>query len=244
MLYLLHGAVDTYGGWTRNTDVEALTAHDDMLVVMPAASFPDGSGNYQDGWYSDWINGGAGGPPAWETFHLTELRQLLQRNYHAGTPMAVAGLSMGGYGAINYAARHPDLFRAAASFSGVLDIQLNATDFLDHESTLRWGDRTTNADNWAAHNPVKFAASLKGMPLYISYGNGDPGPLDPPGTTNDQLEQWVSAGDDQFVQALKDAGVEATINAYGSGTHSWPYWQRELHASMPMLLTALGLGGK
>ena len=116
VLYLLHGAGGDHTEWTGATDVEELTAPTDLLVVMPDAN-ADGI----EGWYSDWYNGGDGGQPAWETFHLTELRQLLERNWQAGDERVIAGLSMGGYGAITYAARHPDLFKAAASYSGVLD---------------------------------------------------------------------------------------------------------------------------
>ena len=111
VLYLLHGCCDTYQSWTRFTDVEALTAHSDVLVVMP-----DGG---KAGFYSDWLTG-----PRWETFHLAELRRILERDYRAGPVMAVAGASMGGLGALAYAARHPGLFRAAASFSGIVDTRL------------------------------------------------------------------------------------------------------------------------
>ena len=62
---------------------------------------------------------GRAGRTRWETFHLAELRQILQRNYRASTVMAVAGVSMGGLGALAYAARHRGLFRAAASFGGI-----------------------------------------------------------------------------------------------------------------------------
>ncbi|MGZ4612514.1 MAG: alpha/beta hydrolase, partial [Kineosporiaceae bacterium] len=104
-LYLLCGG----GGrdqtdWTTYTDVEQLTAQTDLLVVMPEAA-----AGAVDGWYSDWWNSGAGGPPKWETFHLSELRQLLERNWHAGDKRAIAGLSMGGYGAMEYAARQPGM---------------------------------------------------------------------------------------------------------------------------------------
>ena len=111
VLYLLHGCCDTYQSWTRSTDVEALTARSDVLVVMP-----DGG---KAGFYSDWLTG-----PRWETFHLAELRRILKRDYRAGPVMAVAGASMGGLGALAYAARHPGLFRAAASFSGIVDTRL------------------------------------------------------------------------------------------------------------------------
>jgi S-formylglutathione hydrolase FrmB len=39
---------------------------------------------------------------------------------------------------------------------------------------------------------------------------------------------------------LRELGVPATIDLYGPGTHSWPYWQRELHKAMPRILAQLG----
>ncbi len=237
VLYLLHGAGGSHAEWTDNTDVEALTAPTDLLVVMPDAGNDD---NGTAGWYTDWYNGGNGGRPAWETFHTTELPQLLERNWQAGDRRVVAGLSMGGYGAMLYAAHHPGMFQAAASYSGVLDLKVNSDDFADAAAVARWGDPVAQAANWADHDPIKLIPALKGMPLYIAYGDGDPGPLDTAGTGPDGLEAWIGQGGDLFVRALQDAGVPATVDAYGPGTHSWPYWERGLHASLPMLLTALG----
>lgn len=77
----------------RETEVKELTADLDLLVVMP------GAGEY--GYYTDWRNGGEGGPPMWETFHLVELRQLLERNFGVDDHRLVAGLSMGGFGAMS-----------------------------------------------------------------------------------------------------------------------------------------------
>ena len=176
---------------------------------------PDANADGIEGWYSDWYNCGDGGQPAWETFHLTELRQLLERNWQASDERVIAGLSMGGYGAITYAARHPDLFKAAASYSGVLDI----TDFSQPSDIARWGGPATNAANWDEHDPIKLVPSLRAVPLYIAYGNGEPGPLDPAGTQQDDLEAWIGQGSDLFVAALEEAGIPATVNAYGPGTH-------------------------
>jgi S-formylglutathione hydrolase FrmB len=235
VLFLLHGCCDTPDSWMRETDVESLTAPTDLLVVTP-----DGG---DQGWYTDWKTADPDAPFApnqWETFHLTELPQLLERNYRASDDRVIAGLSMGGYGALNYASRHPEMFKAAASYSGVLDLKVNPWDFTDPESVARWGDPVADAANWDQHNPVKFVDRLMGMPLYVAYGNGQPGPLDLGSTETDELEEWIAQGSDAFVAALKGAGVPATVNAYGAGTHSWVYWQRELHESLPMLLRALG----
>ena len=177
MLYLLAGSGQDHTSWTQYTDVEKLTAPTDLLVVMPDA----GASPY-DGWYSDWWNNGAGGPPEWETFDLVELRQLLERNWHAGDKRVIAGLSMGGYGAMEYAARKPGMFLAAASYSGPLDMFGHLVRGSSREQggwpSAIWGDPVAQADVWKAHDPTDNAAALKGTALYVAYGNGKIGPLD------------------------------------------------------------------
>jgi S-formylglutathione hydrolase FrmB len=44
-----------------------------------------------------------------------------------------------------------------------------------------------------------------------------------------------------FTDRLRTAGIPVTVDYYGAGTHSWPYWQRALHQSWPVLASALGL---
>ncbi len=236
VLYLLHGATGSHLDWTVSTDVEALTAATDLLVAMPDAG--------SMGYYSDWWNRGADGPPKWETFHLTELRQLLERNWHAGDKRVIAGFSMGGYGAIEYAERQPGMFAAAASFSGVLDPVGGHIDMAVGSVGLTWpgdlwGDPVAQADVWKVHNPTANAAALNGTALYVAYGNGQPGPLDTGGTSADQVEEWIAPMSETFVHELAALGVPVTVDAYGAGTHTWPYWQRDLHRSLPLLLEAL-----
>jgi S-formylglutathione hydrolase FrmB len=67
-----------------------------VLIVMP-----DGG---KLGFYTDWWAHG-GSKPGWETFHLVELAQILERGPHAADRRAIAGLSMGGFGAMSYAGR-------------------------------------------------------------------------------------------------------------------------------------------
>jgi diacylglycerol O-acyltransferase / trehalose O-mycolyltransferase len=232
VLYLLHGAhdPDTYLCWTRSTDVAALTAGLPLLVVMPEGG--------TEGYYSDWFNHGRGGPPAWENFHLVELLTVLERDWRASDRRAIAGLSMGGLGAMLYAAHSPHLFRAAASFSGILD-----TAGWQFPSGV-WGDRSRQADVWRRHNPLDRAPDLRGISLFVSYGSGDPGPLDLAGTPSsvgDQIERTLAPGNAAFVHRLSELGIPAEVDAYGPGTHSWPYWQRELHRALPGIMRALQL---
>jgi diacylglycerol O-acyltransferase / trehalose O-mycolyltransferase len=226
-LYLLHGATGSHLDWTANTDVAQLTESTDLLVVMPDA------GEY--GYYSDWWNGGNGGPPMWETFHTVELPQLVERNWHASDKRVVAGLSMGGYGAMEYAARHRGMFLAAASYSGVLD---PIGGDLDIDPNL-WGDPVAQTKVWKAHDPLDIASALKGMDLYVAYGDGTRGPLDDSDVSSDDPEAWVHDQDVAFVKRLDALGIAVTVDAYGPGSHSWPYWERDLQRSLPMLLKAV-----
>ena len=236
VLYLLHGCCDSYVSWARSSDVVHFFATRNVLVVMP-----DGG---RVGFYSDWLRG-----PRWETFHLVELVQLLQLHYRAGGVRAIAGVSMGGLGALDYAARHPGMFRAAASFSGIVDTRLSSSESARYQRLVRangadpdelWGDPQADARRWAEHNPTDLAARLRGTTLFVSAGNGQPGPLDAGTTTSDLIEPSIDAENLAFTARLRQLGIPATVDLYGDGTHNWPYWQREFHKAWPLLAQALG----
>jgi diacylglycerol O-acyltransferase/trehalose O-mycolyltransferase len=242
VLYLLHGCCDGYDSWTRETDVEQIEALDDVLVVMPEAGAA--------GWYSNWWNHGRYGSPAWETFHLQELRTLLERDWGAGHRRAVAGLSMGGLGAMKYAATHRGMFRAAASYSGVLHTRraVDTPQWLmrfvanyGFDPLRLWGDPVEQERIWRANNPYDLAGRLHGVDLFVASGNGRPGALDSPSAVYSDLEHRVGEQAREFVERLRGQHIRVQTDFYGAGTHAWPYWERELHRSLPLLLNALGV---
>ncbi|MEU1276736.1 alpha/beta hydrolase-fold protein, partial [Streptomyces sp. NPDC005799] len=112
-------------------DGESLTASHPSIVVSPSASPLQGVVNAGDtvpggnsGYWSDWYNNGAGGPPMYETFVTKQLRPLIDANFRTVADRAnrvILGESVGGYGALMLAARHPDLFSATSSLSGAAD---------------------------------------------------------------------------------------------------------------------------
>ncbi|MFF9858458.1 alpha/beta hydrolase [Streptomyces tendae] len=242
-LWLLHGCCGDYTSWTSMTDVAETDSLRDVLVVMPEAGW--------NGWYSDWWNHGQGGDPAWETFHTEELRHLLERDWGAGSNRVVAGLSMGGQGALLYAARHPGMFKATAAFSGSAHPLLNEESIdrimgffagQDNDPLRVWGDPVAQRRTWQAHDPFHLAKRLRSIPVYLSCGDGTTGPLDPPGATS-ALEADFNRQNHALAAELERVGARhVTTNFYGPGTHGWAYWERELHASLPMLLGALGVG--
>jgi S-formylglutathione hydrolase FrmB len=236
LLFLLHGCCDDYLSWTRSTDIEALSRDADVLVVMPEGG--------SAGFYSDWLDG-----PKWETFHTGELPALLAASYRAGDRQAVAGVSMGGLGALGYAARHAGRFTAAASISGIVHTRLSPEVVQNYRGLVRqetgadpdalWGDPVRDAANWARHNPYDLAPELRGTRVFLAAGDGKPGPLDAAGATTDPIEVSIGAQNRAFAQHLQAVGTAATVDLYGAGTHNWVYWQRELHRAWPLLTADL-----
>lgn len=238
-LYLLHGSCDGdtgYRGWTDNTDVAELSAHTKVLIVN--------AGGRACRVLLELATG-----PKGETFHLTELRRLVEREYRSGRRRAVAGLSMGGFGALTYAGRDPGFFRAAASFSGVAhptyqgprstDVVLGIVRNTGADPLALWVDPVADARTWAAQNPFDLARKLRGVKVYLSGGNGQPGPIDPPGAGQDGLEQLLGEQSVAVADQLRSYGVLVRTDFYGPGRHSWPYWERALHRSFPMLVDAI-----
>lgn len=240
VLYLLHGCCEEadFQSWTRFTDVRSFMADKDVLTVLPS----DGPA----GFYTRWQGiGGAG--PDWEAFHVEELRSILERGFGAGERRAVAGVSIGGYGAMAYAYRHPGMFAAAASYSGVLNtLQPGVPGVIEglllreHENPLRmWGDPTLRWRLWSRRNPFDHAERFSGIALHVSCGNGLPGPLDRPDRIPDPLEPSALSTSKVFTDRLRLVGIPVTTDYYGDGSHDWPYWQRELHRTWPMFAAAL-----
>ena len=252
VVYLLHGVGDTFRTWVDNTDVETFAAGLGAIVVMP-----DGGRSPESGWYSDWADGSR----KWETLHVDVLVPYVDATFATrGTRAhrAVAGLSMGGLGATSYAARHPDVFGAAASFSGALDTQLYgpaeavgfkvAQPYFGTPDERVWGDGTTpeGAGRWAEHNPAALARAgtlrhLDGT-LWLSTGTGTPGgPAgDDPGNPGGYaVEQVVWQTNQSFELALAQSATPYHDLGYLGGLHDWPHWQHALHAVLPALVAAI-----
>ncbi|MEA2149358.1 MAG: hypothetical protein QOD69_1188 [Solirubrobacteraceae bacterium] len=240
VLMLLHGADDGPASWTREAALVERCDELDALVVLPDAG--------RVGFYTDWERPDAtGSTPHWEGFHLDELPELLETQYRAGRTRVVAGVSMGGYGAIVYAAKRPGTFVAAASYSGLLHITGRGMPTFVATMLLRereqrhalWGSPRHDRARWLANDPYHLAERLRGTALYLACADGRPLPTDdvPPGSG--LVERLVAATTDSLSARLAALGIPATVSR-GRGTHEWPTWRRELDRSWPFLETALG----
>ena len=251
VLYLLHGTSGGASDWTTMGEAERTTAGLPVIVVMPDIALDDGGG----GWCTNWYNGGAYGRPEWETFHITELIPWVDhdlRTIGSRQSRAIAGLSQGGFCSMSYAARHPDLFSTALAYSGAPDIAwgpdaevgstavINATEVgLDRvPPNSMFGDRVTQEVNWADHDPATLAENLRDSDLLMYVGNGEPGPLDrsPVNPAGIGIEAAAAQDNVDFHTRLDSLGIPSQYDAYGPGTHSWPYWARDLRESIAPIM--------
>ncbi|KAA9148192.1 esterase family protein [Amycolatopsis acidicola] len=243
-LYLLHGggdALDDARSWVEEGDVPGLVDETGYpgIVVMPEGG--------KAGWYTDWAQPDYGGRrPLWETFHIDQLVPWIDANFRTLATKAdrtIAGLSMGGYGALSYAARHPELFSAAAEFSGTTN--LRATDTLTINQlflSLEFGTALTVAQEgdpsyrarglqavfgpfvtWSQRNPFDLADVYRTqqiqVALYVGDGTGQ--------QNYDVVEGLARLHNDLMHLRLRLAGVQDRY-CTGVGSHLWPFWQQDL----------------
>lgn len=252
VVYTYQGGRDDYTSWTRNTDIESLAAGHDAMIVMP-------DGGYA-GSYTDWFNYGFGGTPKWETFHTSEVVQLMERDLHASGRRAAMGISSGAAGAITYAARHPAMFQYAASFSGLLHLATPSIQSLlltlagvagnVSDPLAIWGIPGVNQANWLAHDPYALVSKLRGTGLFVSSGtSGLPGPYDPSDPSLQNIvsdivgglgEALIGTTNTAFVAELHRQNIPVTADLYGNGLHAWPDWVHELHSAWPAMMQAIG----
>jgi len=123
VLYLLHGLSDDHTGWVRRTSIERYVESHHVAVVMPASL---------RGWY---CNDPRPGGWAYEDHIVKDVIGYVDATFRtipSREGRAVAGLSMGGFGALMLAMKHADKFRAACSHSGALDfLYTRQRDFLN-----------------------------------------------------------------------------------------------------------------
>jgi pimeloyl-ACP methyl ester carboxylesterase len=194
------------------------------------------------------------GPSQWETFHIDQLVPWVDANLRTVATRAgraIAGLSQGGFGAMSYAARHPDMFAVGASFSGAPEIDRDAAvipfstaiveaiavglDGVPYGSMF--GDRLTHEINWRGHDPASLLTNLRGMGLYMWTATGFPGPLD---TSIDLAASGIEAithvSTQLFHTHLNQSGIPNHYTDYVLGTHTFPYWARDFQQFIDPLM--------
>jgi diacylglycerol O-acyltransferase/trehalose O-mycolyltransferase len=251
VLYLLHGAGGDNRTWLDSDEAAQALGSTPVIAVMPDGSQTTPGGDRQNGGYSDWFGRAAGSDdpiPAWESFHVRELVPFVDRTFPTRASAggrAIAGISMGGTGAMKYAGEFPGTFGYAGSLSGGLDPSIDG-----REKGCKWGERPQDEVVWRDNNPTDLAANLRGVRLFVRAGDGKPGPFDAPAAPADpaaaavwQTRLATEAGAhlmaENFLASLDRAGVFDIDADYYAGSHSHPYWQREFRNYVAWLRTQL-----
>lgn len=249
-VFMLDGlrARDDENGWTIETDAERFFADKNVNVVLPVGG--------QSSFYADWIDQNNGQNYKWETFLTEELPPILEKDWRTTDKRGVVGLSMGGTAAMFLAARNQGFFQFAASLSGILTtttlgmpeaIRYAMQDAGGFDVDAMWGE--PGSEGWESHDPYLLAEKLRGVSMYVSSGSGSTGPYDQPTAVPGVSTNYAGMGleilsrltSQAFATKLNKLGIPAQIVYRPSGTHSWPYWEFELHQLWPQLANTLGV---
>lgn len=213
VVYLLHGLAGHYNNWIELTKVASYAMEYDFIIVMP-------EGN--DGWFTD----SATVPnDKYESYIVKELIPEIDGKYRTvpdRAHRAIAGLSMGGYGAIKFGLKYPNMFSLVGSFSGALTAPLPAAidiaptwkELIDSLASV-YGpqDSKTRRDNDAFRllNEMPIE-KLKALPfIYLACG------------TEDNLLKTNR----DFDALLLDKKLPHEFRE-SPAKHEWPYWDRQV----------------
>lgn len=247
--------------WTRKADTRGFFANKNVLVVQPIGGY----GSFYQDWQADdpgILAQSKQGPTSpvgtlkWESFLTKELPGVIGTAFHGNGSRAISGLSMSGFSAFSLAAKHPGLYKAAASYSGYPDIQgFGLPEYLRYVLGSESG--ATNAENiwgpnnspaWVANNPTAQVAKLKNVSLYMSAGTGGNGPYDEGlgflGLSKNYvgalIEVIANYSSQNFAQVARGNNVSVTTDLTNPGVHDWPYWSDQYKRSWPQLAKAIG----
>ena len=217
VLYLLHGLSDDHTIWQRRTSIERYVAGLPLIVVMPDTG---------RGWYIDAIEG-----MAWESAIAGDLVSYVDGLFHTRANRGgrcLAGLSMGGYGAIKLALRFPDRFCAAVSHSGALAFAHHA---MPANADAHWRAEVTRI---VGESPTSGPHDLFTLAERL-----------PP---DDRPALRIDCGRDDFL--IEDnREFHAHLNEHGyqhqyaehAGAHTWAYWDLHIQETLAFLAAQLGI---
>ena len=222
VLYLLHGLYGDYSNWAKVGGVKAVADElilsgevSPMVIVMPNAGDNDVH-HYQNGYFNvqDW---------PYEDFFFQEFLPAVEKKYHCGESKgrrALAGLSLGGGGAVVYAQRHPDLFASAYGMSAWLDNKHREV-----RGSSQPGSKLSITDESVrAHSALDFMDAASPETIHKLK----------------TVEWFLDCGDDDSLMLLsvdlhlkmKKAGLHSELRIR-DGNHTWEYWHTALRTALP-----------
>lgn len=213
VLYLLHGAYGHFNDWLSKTPnkevVKNLADQYDIIIVMPEGET-----------FSFYLDSPVNSGSQFETFITKEVIGAVDKTYRTiadKRARAITGLSMGGHGALYLSAKHSDLFCAAGSMSGAVDMST----MLNRESSQQviqlmqpvFGEQSGNQEMYVKHAVLRMVDIIKEnkLPLIIDCGV-----------------------DDFLIESNRELHRRLVYNKVAHdyterpGAHTWEYWENAL----------------
>lgn len=229
VLYFLHGLggneqlLVASGGWNLVEDLWERNRIGQFLIVTPDADT------------SFYINS-RDGRSRYEDFFIHEFIPFIDRTYQVASERrsrGIEGVSMGGYGALHIAFRHPELFVSVSANSAALIDQLPNVRFANPRQSvllrlLRVFGTPPDPVFWQRNNPLTLArtAHVAGLKIYFDCGSEDDYGFDRGARTLDQI--------------LTARKIPHEFHLY-SGGHNWQYFAAHLPAVLEFHSHAFGL---
>ncbi len=212
-MYLLHGGDGDYRDWSNSSDVTRY-AERGLILIMPDAGF------------SYYTNSAIRPQDRYEDYIVNDLIADAEGRFPIAAnreSRAIAGISMGGFGAIVIALKHPQLFAFAGGLSSALDVPSRPLTVRRIRQWLRyrsifgpWGSQTRR-DN----DPYLLALSADpSRTPYLFLGCGE--------------QESFFAANRKFVEILTRRHFQYEFRAI-PGIHNWDLWNKQIPAMFQSL---------
>lgn len=224
ILYLLHGYSDDETGWIQFGEANMIADkgvrngdYPPCIIVMP------------DGKVSWYCNNFDGTDP-WEDMFIKEFIPFIEKQYRVRSKKefrAIAGLSMGGYGALMLSMHNTDLFTSCVAMSaGVFtDDEISASDSYDGYFKNIYGPKPEKgmSEHWKANSPLHLldrvdTEKLKSVSYYIDCGDDD----------------FLYKGNTALHVKMRDLGIPHEYRVRNGG-HEWNYWRTGLYDGLKFI---------
>jgi putative tributyrin esterase len=216
VLYLLHGAYGHFNDWLSKTPdktlLHRLADQYNLIIVTPEGET-----------FSFYLDSPVNKASQFETYITKEVIEKIDNTYRtvrSSKGRVITGLSMGGHGALYLSGRHPELFAAAGSMSGALDLSITNRKLNPDEARQRQslfnpilGPETPAPSAYSTNSVVNMADILyrNGLPLIIDCGV-----------------------DDFLIEINREVHRRLAYNhtphdyTERPGAHTWEYWENAL----------------
>jgi S-formylglutathione hydrolase FrmB len=211
VLYLLHGHGGDHSSWTANSPLTTDAASFSVIIVLPEG---------KNGWYTD---SATDDTSKYETYLVRELIPDVESRYrviHERSARAIAGYSMGGYGALKFGFKYPGMFVFAGSMSGAFDAPLRDDEISIKQTFGQPGNPVRDANNITK---LATQASAQTLPyIYFDCGTEDP---------------WLKTNR-ELASTFDKLGIKHDYQE-ATGTHDWSYWGRQIMVVLPLAASTM-----